>query len=917
MIRHLLLALSLLALVACGGDTFEQYIARANDAVAKSEYPAAIIELKNALKLQPDSSQARWLLAKVYLDSGDLPSAEKELQQALVRGWSQEEVTPALAEALLAQGKYAEVRDIIVSGLAPDTKAKVLALQAQAALGLNDTAAAEGLIDKALIEMPESTKALIAKGRILASKQDMAGATATLDKVLALDAEQGEAWSLRGDILARQGNAKDALAAYDKSINLRHGEASDLFKRAYLNLQLGDFEASQRDTEVLLYKAKTHPGANYIQGLLHFEAGRYAEAITSLSVVEPASKQYPLALFYLAAANMKQDSMAQAATLAERFYSAVPGSVQGRKLLAAIRLEQGDWTAVQALLQPVLERFPDDVGTLNLITNALLHEGKTDEAIALLSRLAELQPESPGAQIRLGAGLLLEGNSDAAVAHIETALELKPEYELADMLLVNSYLQKRDFPAAIAAAKAYQNNHNTSITPYYVLGKVYLEAGNRELALEAFRSALTMDKADPAANHYLAQIAVAENDLSGARKLYETALAGHPNSAATLMQLALLDAREGHETALVAHLEQAGKADPAALPPRLLLARYYLGRGKAEQVAPLFLNLDARQQQEPEVLRLLAMAQLSTGDSSAAQLTLGQLLKTTPDSAPIRHAMAMAATDAGDTRRAMTELRNALALDENFLLSRIALARMALEPQSTAEFTRQLEKLTALAPNNPDVLLLQAAAAQGRGDTRGARSLAATAFQLAPSTGTVVSLGTFEEIAGDRDSALKRYAAWLQDHPDDSTTRMAYANSLQAAQRLDDAAQQYAAVLQADPENPMALNNQAWIMRDKNPAQALTYAKKAAERAPDSADVLDTLAVVEYTNKDYRSAERHIERALRASPEHPSLLYHSAMIAVALDDDATARATLKKLLATSPVFPEIEQAKALLAQLDQ
>ena len=105
MIRTALLSFSLLALMACGeGDTAEQYITRAQDALAKSEYSAAMIELKNALRLDPNSAQARWLLGKVYLESADMPSAVKELERALKMGWSPDDVKPALGCGAIGAG---------------------------------------------------------------------------------------------------------------------------------------------------------------------------------------------------------------------------------------------------------------------------------------------------------------------------------------------------------------------------------------------------------------------------------------------------------------------------------------------------------------------------------------------------------------------------------------------------------------------------------------------------------------------------------------------------------------------------------------------------------------------------------------------------------------------------------------------
>jgi putative PEP-CTERM system TPR-repeat lipoprotein len=908
----------LVSLAACGTESSsEDHVARAKEFIATEDYKSATIELKNALQKDNKSAEARYLLGKVYLEQGEMPSAEKELKRALQLGWSGEDIQPDLARALLAQGEFEKVREISSTGLTPTVEAQLLATQALAALAQGDSWDAEELIDKALAKSPDSVEALLARARLLASRNELDGAGDDVDRVISLDPAQGRAWSLRGDILASKQDIAGAIAAYDRAIELQQNNFGELFKRAGLELQKGNYEAAQADVDSMLARSAQHPAPNYIQGLLHYQAGEYEAAISSLSIAEPAFNQYPLALFFLASAQLQKGNMDQAAGLAARLHNIAPDNIQGRKLLATIRLQQGKNGDVQDLLRPVLENDPDDVDALNLNANALLRDGKTNEAIELLSRVAELQPDSPVAQVRLGAGLLMGGRGDAATQHMETALELNPEFQQADILIVLNHLQKRDFPAAIEAAKAYQRRHLTSVTPYNLLGKVYQEAGQPEEARASFERALALDKGDPGANHNLAQMAIANKDLAAARNYYEATLAVHPDSVPTLVQLAMLDAREGNETALVEHLEQATAADPTALQPRVLLARFHLGKGKPEQVAPLFSSLSEAQQQTPDVLRVMAMAQLASKDASSAQFTLEQLLESTPDSAPVRHMMAMAAAGTGDNKRAAEELRQAVKLDENYLPSRMALARLALSEKSTAELQQHMKKLQAIAPDNPDVMLLQAAAMGSSGEMKAAQELAAKAFNIAPSTNTLIALATYQEAAGDPQGAFARYAQWLDEHPQDTGARMAYANNLQLANREAEAGQQYAEVLKAAPDNAIALNNQAWIIRNDDPAKALEYARRASELAPDSPDVLDTLAVVEYINKDYPRAQRSIERALKSNPTHPSLLYHSAMIAAAAGDKTAAKATLKKLLASEPAFPELADAQALMTELSQ
>ena len=84
--------------------TDSEHVQRAREFHAQGDYQASILELKNALTRNKDSAEARWLLGKTYLDLGDVRSAGKELQHARRLGWPVDDVIPALAKALLAQG---------------------------------------------------------------------------------------------------------------------------------------------------------------------------------------------------------------------------------------------------------------------------------------------------------------------------------------------------------------------------------------------------------------------------------------------------------------------------------------------------------------------------------------------------------------------------------------------------------------------------------------------------------------------------------------------------------------------------------------------------------------------------------------------------------------------------------------------
>ncbi|MFT5711169.1 MAG: putative PEP-CTERM system TPR-repeat lipoprotein [Halioglobus sp.] len=913
--RILCVVLFFSILSACGGDSAEEYIARAKQFIAESNYDAATIELKNALQVDSESGEARWLLGKFYLDSGDILSAEKELERSLALGWSRDEILPALAKVMMARSKFAEIDKLDGTELQPQAAASVAATKAMAAMALGKNRKAKKLIEHALSKAPESSDALFAEAKILGSQGDLAGAEAVLDSLLSLHPESGQGWELLADLRLGQHKLDEAEAAYSQAIEFMQSNYGVMFKRALLYLRMENYEAAQADTNKLLAIAPQHPQPNYVQGLLDFRAGNYAKAITVLSLAEPAAEQFPLVSFFLGSAQLIEGHIDQAAVQAVAFNIRVPESIRGRTLLATIRLQQGDFEAVQELLQPVLAANPDDIGALNLMANALLRDGKTDQGITLLSRVAELQPDSPVAQVRLGAGLLLEGSNDDAAQHIESALVLAPEFQQADILLVMNYLQKKDYQAAIEAAQAYRGRHLASVTPYNLLGRVYLEAGRQDEAVASFKKALAIDAADPAANHNLAQLAILDGDLGIARTYYETILDSREDFLPALIQIAMLDARENNGEALVAHLEQAITAHPDNLQPRLLMARYHLSQERPDKVALVFASMDPVQKKSSQVLQLMAMAQLSGNENEEAQYTLEQLAESVPDTAPLRQMMANAAAGSGDIKRAERELRKALELDENYLPARLALARMALSKGQLDEYQVHIEKLRALAPDNADVLLLQASAAARKGEHDAAVALAQKAYSQLPVRATLLALALHKSAAGDSASALQLYQQWVDDNPGDVPVRLVMAETLAGANKMADAISYYEQVIKIDPDNVTALNNLAWHIRDENPAKALKAIRHASTLAPDSPDVLDTLAMVEYGNKDYVSAQRSIDRALDKKPDNATLIYHKAMILIAADKSAAAEKILHSLIESGTDFPEVNEAEALLAKL--
>lgn len=913
---QLLLSLALaLLLAACAEESAESHLAKAREYIATGEQNSAILELKSALQKDQNLAEARWLLGSTYLNSGDPASAEKELQRAMWLDWDPEKTLPAYALALTSTGKYAEALKLSAEGLTSSSQASIYISQALAKIGLGENQDAGELLDKALEITPDDSRALLAKAELKARMGDLENANAAIDAVLEREPRSAGAWLAKAELKGVSGDKAAAAKAYDKVLELEPNSLTALRSRALLGLDDGDLKTARQNASRLLKALPKDPAGNLVMGVIDIQDGRYEQAIKRLTLAEPIGKDYPMLAYFFGSAHLSNGNIEQAAAFASKFYAQVPGSIRGRKLLATVRLREENYAAVEELLRPVVKERPDEVITLKFMAHALLRQGKTDEGIKLLERIAQLEPDSAEAQVSLGAGLLLEGRADDAAQHITAALELDPQFRQGDMLLVLSHVQRGDFDAALQAARNFAERNPEAAMPRNLIAWVHARAGDLDASRSAYESVMQIDAGDPGANHALAQFDLAQDKLDAAAARYNSILAKYPENLPAQLQLASIDARRGDASAVTARLEKAIEDHPKTLEPRLMLARHYLSEGRPDKVSTTFLGLQDAQRQQPQVLQLVALAQLAEKEHSQALFTLEQLSASDPTSADAHYLKAMAAAGNGDVDMAERELDRALELQPAFHAARLARAKMLLQLGRDESFKEDLAVLMREVPENADVFLLQASAAARAGDATTALAFAQRAYAALPATGTVLALGTYLERAGNVELAQNTYRDWLETHPDDVMVLMKRANNSMALGQ--DATGQYRRILDVESDNVIALNNLAWVLRETAPEEALDFARRAAKLEPGNVAVLDTLAMVEYLNGNLELASRNIRRALELAPDHPSMLYHSAMIAAARGATDEALQTLAALLDTSTEFPELEEAQALYASLKQ
>ena len=117
--------------------------------------------------------------------------------------------------------------------------------------------------------------------------------------------------------------------------------------------------------------------------------------------------------------------------------------------------------------------------------------------------------------------------------------------------------------------------------------------------------------------------------------------------------------------------------------------------------------------------------------------------------------------------------------------------------------------------------------------------------------------------------------------------------------RFDEAAEQFQAVLEIQPENSTAMNylGYMWADNGENLEQALELVRRAVALEPDNGAYVDSLGWALFRLGELEAARRQLERAKQLVPEDSTILEHLGDVYVALGDTRRAREAYENALA--------------------
>jgi putative PEP-CTERM system TPR-repeat lipoprotein len=914
-LRTAALLLSLAFAAGCG-ESADKMLASAKDYLAKNDPNAAIIQLKNALAKDPNAGEVRFLLGRTLLDGGDAVTAEIELRKALDLKYSADQVVPALARALLAQGQTKKLDELASTPLtSPEGLAdlKTSIAQSHAMQGRLDRSRAT--LQEAIAAKGDFAPALLGMARLKAIDNDLPGAYAIIEEALAKAPQNANAWIFKADLLRSEKKTAAAIAAYQKGIEL-HPQAI-LAHAALITMHLQDNQPdlAAKQLAAMEKAAPRSPLTHYMQALAAYGRKDLAAARSASENHLKLQPENPQALQLAGQIAYSSGSDIQAQEYLRKALQKVPELDLSRRTLILSFLRSGQTAKAVELLQPVLQQADKRAAWLPLAGNAYLQAGDVKMAEEHFRLAAQADPANKQAQTALALTRMRTGNAADALAEL-TQIAADDSDVSADMALIAANMRRNQPDAALKAIANLEKKQPGNPVSHNLRGGVLLGKGDSNGARKSFEQALALNPAFLPAANALAQLDLRENKPDDARKRYESVLATAPKNAAALLALADLRARTGAKPEEIgALIEKAVAASPAEPATRLALIGHFVRVNEPKKALTAVQEALAATAERPELLDAAGRVYQLNGDTNQALAIYGKLASLQPATAHPYLRMAEIQVAANNKEGASNSLRKGLSLQPDSIPMQRALIMLDIDAK---QFDAALTKAGAIRKAHPgqtaghviegDIHVINKAWGQAAAAYR-------AALKIAPTTDIAERIHTALLLDGKDGEANTFADGWLKAQPKDNAFRLFLADSANKRKQYGAAVAQYRTVLAQQPDNPAILNNLAWSLGQMKDPKALSHAEQAFKLAPNQPAIMDTLGTLLV---DQGKTERGLEllgKAVQQVPEAGGIRLNLAKALIKAGKKPEARQQLEVLAKLGDNFPAQSEVAALLKGL--
>ena len=890
----------------------------AENAQTRGDLGLALIQLKNAVRLAPRNGEIRARLGAALLKTGDTRAAQRELLQARRDNAPEVLVVPAILDSMVARG---EARELLAqfpdplpgtqSAVVPDIlRARALALQM-----IGRPADASAAMVRSL-GLRRDTRALLAGAKLAMQQADLVFANRLIDEAVKLSPTDQDVLVSQVALLFQAGDATKTLAAVDEFVRRSPRSTVGRVMRIEALLALKQDATARDEIEILEMQSLDSPFIPYYRGLLLARANDFKGAWHEIQTLHPEFVlAQPEMAMVVAEIAINSGNTPSGEALLATLVSRRPDLAPARIKLASVQLALRRPEAALKTLDPI--KASQDPQVQAILGQANLQVGRFSDSIAALEKAIDsgtaTNTDTDSLRMQLAQSAFEIGDTDKALSNLTRMKSAAPGNWETALPLVASLLQAgKPNDALNVIDRIAKEAGRTPLVPFH-RGRILAAKDDLAAASAAFSEALAIDPKFIPALYFRGHVLMAQGNSDAGLKDLRQVLALDPANVQAYIALAKIALYQGQDAQSLALLNSAIKAAPNEPAPRLALSTLQISQRKFKEARATLNALLQISPNNPLAMLQIGQIQFQSGDAQAAVETFRSLAATYTNAPGAYVLLAKALNATKDRLAAIDAARTAVELDPFSPKVQSLLVDYLFVGGRPDEALAKAREFASRHPGpNADTILVDALTRAKRTDE--ANAYLTSRLAAKPDAMLVSRLSRLAMEMNDSRRATGVLAEWLRRNPGDLEIRRQYGSLLLQIGDMQGARKEFESLLKQRPEDPIALNNLSWILKDEDPERAFTLVSLAARVAPDSIQILDTLAWMKFQRGELQSALLLLRRAHELNAGDGEIAYHYAVALDATGRRAEAKSLLRSVVEKNTAFIDGDNAKQLLAR---
>jgi tetratricopeptide (TPR) repeat protein len=741
------------------------------------------------------------------------------------------------------------------------------------------------------------SRTLVESGNKYYNKSKFKEASILYRKALSKNAKNGEAYYKLGLTELKLQNFGPASQAFRRALDLQPAnndaatKLADIYWLAYASdpRKFKSFLAEIRDLSDGLLKRdpKSFDGLR-LAGYLALADQKIPDALAKFEAANQSKPYQPELTMVLVQTLLASNRSADAEALAKNFLARQKNYAPMYDQLLRLYISRSQYAEAEQLLKDKVANNPKQEAFYLQLAGFYLGTQKRPDMESTLQRLLSDSKDFPMAHLTVGRFFFRARDFDRARHEYDEGLKSTPK-------------EKALYQKAIVELLAAQNKNQEAKT---IVDEVLKDNPKDAQAIE-MRSALLLQGGTPE------QIQTAINDL-------QTLVTKSPENPNYRFELGRAQMAKKLPDQARQNLEEAIRLRPDFVPPKILMAQILSSKGDhahALQMADEIIRLDPNNL-AAHLLRSSAL--IGIGEKDKAKVELDQILKVAPNSTDAKFQLGLINYNEKNYKQADAIFRQMQTMNPADTRGIMGVIETQVAQRDFDDAIKSLDAELVKDPKRQDYrLALANVQVRAQRYDSAIQDYQALIANNNKSADIYTRLGETYRLKGDINAAIENFRKASALAPNDAVPLTRMAMLLDGIGRRNEAKPLYEQILRISPDEPVALNNLAYIKAEEGTDldQALAFAQRAKQKLPQDPNISDTLGWV-YLKKNLSDNAISVFRDLvTKEPKNPTYRYHLGMALMQKGDRPTAKKELEVALQNNPSREEQGKIRELISKI--